>query len=366
MSGEGGEEQGDKTFEPTQKRLEEARRRGEVPHSADLTTAMAYGGFLAAALSLGAGSLLALGDQLTTLLAQATSLSETAFAGGPQPLWGATIAGTVGATWPWFALPAALALLSVIGQGAVVFAPEKLAPKGSRVSPMAQFGQRFGQDGLVEFAKSLAKVAIYAVVLGRLVWAATPRLLEMVGQDPGAATLVLLDLLAELLVGLCLVAIAVGLGDLVWQRMRFTARNMMSRREVTDEMKESEGDPHVKGQRRQRGIAIAMNRMLVDVDTAHVVIVNPTHYAVALRWDRAGGRAPHCVAKGVDDVARAIRERAALAGVPIRSDPPTARALHASVEIGAEVGRGDWRAVAAAIRFAEKLRTKTTKTGAPR
>ena len=364
MSGEAPEE-GDKTFEPTQKRMDDARRKGEVPHSADLTTAMAYGGFLAAALSLGAGSLLALGASLSTLLAQASGLSEAAFgqdgAGGGQPLWGAVLGETARAAWPWFALPAGAALLSVLAQGAVVFAPTKLAPQSSRVSPLAQAKQKFGIDGLVEFLKGLLKLTIYAVVLGRAVWRATPRLLETAGQSPGVATAVLLDLAAGLLMELCLVAVALGVGDLVWQRLRFMRRQMMSRREVTDEMKESEGDPHVKGQRRQRAQAIAMNRMMADVDGAHVVIVNPTHYAVALRWDRAAGRAPTCVAKGVDEVARAIRERAALAGVPVRSDPPTARALHASVEIGAEVGRDDWRAVAAAIRFAERLRAKAAR-----
>jgi flagellar biosynthetic protein FlhB len=133
---------------------------------------------------------------------------------------------------------------------------------------------------------------------------------------------------------------------------------MMTRKEMTDEMKESEGDPHVKGQRRSRAIAIATNRMLADVDAADVVVVNPTHYAVALKWDRVRGDAPRCVAKGVDEVAARIRERATLAGVPIHRDPPTARALHASLEIGDEVARADWRAVAAAIRFAEKMRAR--------
>jgi flagellar biosynthetic protein FlhB len=125
-----------------------------------------------------------------------------------------------------------------------------------------------------------------------------------------------------------------------------------------DEQKESEGDPHFKGQRRQRGIGIAMNQMLADVAKADVVIVNPTHYAVALSWNRGSTRAPVCVAKGTDEIAARIREMAAEHAVPIRRDPPTARALYASVEIGEEIGREHFRAVAAAIRFAEGLRRK--------
>ena len=111
-------------------------------------------------------------------------------------------------------------------------------------------------------------------------------------------------------------------------------------------------------QRRQRGQEIATNRMLQDVGTADVVVVNPTHYAVALKWNRKARGAPICVAKGVDDVAARIRERAAEAGVPIHSDPPTARAIHANVEIGQQIQPEQYRAVAAAIRFAETMRKR--------
>ncbi|NCM97925.1 MAG: flagellar biosynthesis protein FlhB, partial [Rhodobacterales bacterium] len=129
-------------------------------------------------------------------------------------------------------------------------------------------------------------------------------------------------------------------------------------KEMMDENKDSEGDPHTKAARRQRGYDIATNRMLEDVPQADVIVVNPTHYAVALKWDRAARRAPVCVAKGVDEIAARIRERAAAAGVPIHRDPPTARALHASVEIGQEIRPDQYRAVAAAIRFAEAMRKR--------
>jgi flagellar biosynthetic protein FlhB len=132
----------------------------------------------------------------------------------------------------------------------------------------------------------------------------------------------------------------------------------MSRKEVMDEYKESEGDPHFKAARRQRAQDIATNRMLADVEGADVVIVNPTHYAVALRWDRGKGGAPVCVAKGVDEIARVIRERAALHGVPVHSDPPAARSIYAAVELGQEIRIEHFRAVAAAIRFADAMRKK--------
>ena len=126
---------------------------------------------------------------------------------------------------------------------------------------------------------------------------------------------------------------------------------------MMDELKQSEGDPLMKQQRRQRGQEIAMNRMLADVPKADVVIVNPTHFAVALQWDKTRA-APLCLAKGVDETAARIRELAQEYAVPLHSDPPTARALYAEVNIGEEIRPEHYRAVAAAIRFAENIRNK--------
>ena len=132
----------------------------------------------------------------------------------------------------------------------------------------------------------------------------------------------------------------------------------MSFQDLKDETKRTEGDPHMKQSRQQRGREIAMNRMLLDVPKADVIIVNPTHYAVALKWSRAPGSAPICVAKGVDEIAKRIREAAVEHQVPIHSDPPTARALHATVDIGDEIEPEHYQAVAAAIRFADALRNQ--------
>ena len=125
-----------------------------------------------------------------------------------------------------------------------------------------------------------------------------------------------------------------------------------------DETKESEGDPHFKQTRRQRGQEIAMTQMMADVPRADVVIVNPTHYAVALMWSREPGAAPTCVAKGVDETAKRIRQIAQESAVPIHSDPPTARALHATVDIGVEIPTEHFAAVAAAIRFSDAIRKR--------
>lgn len=221
-----------------------------------------------------------------------------------------------------------------------------------------QFANKFGRAGLFEFAKSSAKLTIYSVILGVFLVFQSTAILGTLYYSPAIATAELLRLSLLLMSVVLVVALVLGGIDLVWQRAEHVRKNRMSRKEITDEVKESEGDPTMKQQRRQRGVTLAMNQMLADVPKADVVIVNPTHYAVALKWDRLTGRAPVCVAKGVDLVAGRIRDCAREAGVPVHSDPPTARALHAAIEVGEEIQTEHYKAVAAAIRFAEQIRRK--------
>ncbi|MBI1417343.1 MAG: flagellar type III secretion system protein FlhB [Limimaricola sp.] len=343
-------EDDDKPFEATQKRLDDARAKGEVPRSADVTTAAGYGGFLLAATVMGPASIGTLGTILERLLSAAGSPGATKD-GWPLGAIAAAVA-------PWFVLPAALALLSLLAQRGLVFAPSKLAFKGSRISPLKTAGQKFGRTGLFEFGKSLAKLVLYAVTLGLYLSQRMPRILLALELAPGQVAAEIGALCLGLVSMVLVIAVALGLADLVWQHAEHARRHRMSRQEMIDETKQSEGDPALRQQRRQKGISIAMNRMLADVPKADVIVVNPTHYAVALRWDRKSGRAPVCVAKGVDEVAARIRSVAQEHGIPIHADPPTARALHASLEIGDEVQSQHYRAVAAAIRFAEAMRAR--------
>jgi flagellar biosynthetic protein FlhB len=171
----------------------------------------------------------------------------------------------------------------------------------------------------------------------------------------------MLHLLLRFLALVFAVWLALGAVDYLWQRAQHHHRNRMSHQEMRDELKQSEGDPHAKGERRRRGREIASNHMLDNVASASVVIVNPTHFAVALKWSPQSLGAPVCVAKGVDEIAARIRERARAAGVPIHSDPVTARALFASVKLDSEVRPEHYAAVAAAIRFAETMRARAEK-----
>ncbi len=356
MSDEQGDD--DKQFEPSQKKLDDARKKGEVPRSVDLNTAAAYAGVLLAAVAFGPAMMRNLGEAMMVLLGQANDLARVAFSGSQSPLIGGVVWRVVSLVAPLFALPAIFALLSVIAQRAFVVAPDKVKPKASRISPIQGAKNKFGRNGLFEFAKSFSKLIIYGVVLGVFLSTQMDRMMGAMYMSPGMVTVALLRMLTQLMLLVLTVALCLGAVDFLWQRAEHLRKHRMSRKEMMDEMKQSEGDPVMKQQRRQKGIDLAMNQMLADVPDADVVIVNPTHYAVALAWDKLSGTAPVCVAKGTDEIAARIREVAAEHGVPLHSDPPTARALHATVDIGEEVPPDHYRAVAAAIRFAESIRKK--------
>lgn len=354
----GGAEDNDKQYEPTQKKLDDARKKGEIARSTDLNTAASYSGILLVAIALGASTLSGFGQLLSGMIANADKMSEVFFSDSAHPISGGVIKGLMNHVSPWFLIPGLVVLLVILAQRSFVVAPSKLAPKLSRISPLSNAKNKFGRSGLFEFAKSFAKLLIYSIVLALFLRAKMPEILSTVHLPPAMVTSVLLRLVIEFLSIVLLIALAIGAVDFLWQRAEHNRRNMMSRKEMTDETKQSEGDPHMKQKRRQKGYDIAMNQMLADVPEADVIIVNPEHYAVALKWDRSAGSAPICVAKGVDEIAARIREVASENGVPIHRDPPTARTLYATVEIGEEIRPEQYRPVAAAIRFAETMRKK--------
>jgi flagellar biosynthetic protein FlhB len=350
----------DKQYEPTQKKLDDARKKGEFAKSADLTTAAGYAGFLIVAWASGASSLLAMGALLRHFLDRPEAISSEMFVARSSPIVGGLLQDLGVTLSPWATVPGLLALLVLLAQRGLVFAPAKLKPQASRLSVVKGFGNKFGRSGLFEFAKSLVKLSIYSAVLGVFLVRQGNAILGTLYLSPALATARLLSLSLALMGVVFIVALTIGLIDLVWQRAEHLRKNRMSRKEMTDEQKEAEGDPMMKQQRRQKAVSLAMNQMLADVPHADVVIVNPTHYAVALKWHKSKGQAPVCVAKGVDAVAERIRAVASEAGVPIRSDPPTARALFASIGVGEEITTEHYRAVAAAIRFAESLRRRAS------
>lgn len=356
MSGSDDQSPGEKEHAPSQKKLDDARRQGDIAKSTELTAAAAYGGLLVAAL-VGSAAVTAAATAGVILLDQAPALAQLTSAAA-HPVVGGLLTATILPLTLFLLVPAMFSLGALVAQRGIVIAPEKLKPKLSRISPLALAKQKFGPEGLFEFGKSFVKLILVSLVLAYFLIGHADMILASAATDPRLGILYLFGLMGWFLGIVIALTASIGVIDLLWQRHALMKRNRMTRQEMLDEMKDSEGDPQTKAQRRQRGQEIAMNQMLADVAKANVVIVNPTHYAVALKWQRGARTAPILVAKGVDEVARKIRERAAESGVPIHSDPPTARAIHASVDLGKPIQPNHYRAVAAAIRFAEAMRKR--------
>lgn len=352
------EDDAERTHEATAHKLAEARRKGEVPRSADLSTAAGYLGILVAAWLVGPNSIQAFVATLMVLLEQADLLASKSFLTSTHVLTGNLVWTVILALSPWFAFPAVAVILSVLAQRSFVVSGKKVEPKLSRVSLVSNAKNKFGRNGLFEFSKSFVKLLIYSVVLALFIRSRLDEMIVALNTTPLIVAALLARMSTEFLFVVFLISLSVGGIDAVWQHHEHLRKNRMTRKEVKDETKESEGDPHVKQQRRQKGYEIATTQMMREVPQADVVIVNPSHYAVALKWSRKRGEVPICVAKGVDEMARRIRETAMEAGVPIQRDPPTARALFATVEIGQGIDESQFRSVAAAIRFAENMRSR--------
>ncbi len=348
----------EKPFEPTPNKLRKAREKGEIAKSSDLSVVAAYVGLAIAVLTIGKIVVEQLGTLFLILIEQSGPLSLQLVRGPSQSLV-AEITTRIGVTvLAFFAIPAAAVLLSLVAQRALILAPNKLKPRLSRISVISNARNKFGRQGLFEFAKSFVKLVLYSVCLALFLRANLAEIITSSAVQPRSSILLMVNFLTRFLAIVIAVALMIGVVDYLWQYSEHIRKNRMSRKEILDETKDSEGDPHMKQQRQRRAQDIAANQMMADVPTADVVVVNPTHYAVALKWSRAPGEAPVCVAKGVDEIAAAIRAAAEDAGVPVHPDPPTARALHATVAIGQEIPAEHYRPVAAAIRFAEAMRKR--------
>lgn len=353
----------DKSYEATPQKLEDARKKGDIPKSQDAMTAASYIGLLIALSAGGALAISGFGVAGSAAFSRADMLAPRLLSDSGGTVASAWFWSVIGPLSPIFLLPLALVLGAVLAQQALVFAPEKLMPKLSRLSILSNAKEKFGITGLVNFAKSVVKLVAISGVLFAFLLGRTDELIGLIHAAPRAAPAEIATLAIALFWRIAVIACVIGAIDLVWQRADHARKQRMTYEEVKEEHKRSEGDPVQKGERRRRAEEIATNRMMLDVPKADVVIVNPTHYAVALQWRRGEEAAPRVVAKGVDGVAFRIRDAATLANVPIHEDPPTARALEATTDIGDAISPTHYKAVAAAIRFAESMRAKARAQG---
>jgi len=346
-------DESDKTEDPTLKRLEDALQRGDVAKSQEVNTWFVIAG---AALVL-AGFSGSLSSGLTAtfrgLMANAhrVPIDHGGLINLVQKLEVEVLAAT--------AIPILLLALAAIGgnmiQHRLVWSAEQLKPKLSKISPIAGAKRLFSKIAVVNFAKGLVKLALIGALMLWVLWPERHRLDALVVMD----VTTLLDLTRSLtlkLVGSVVAVLAVIAAlDYLFQYRTWYNRQKMSLREMKEEFKHSEGDPHIKAKIRQIRQERTRKRMMAAVPKASVVITNPTHYAVALQYER-GMNAPVCVAKGVDNIALKIREVAAEHHIPVVENPPLARALHATVEIDREIASDHYKAVAEVIGYVMRLR----------
>ncbi len=359
-----GDDSGEKSHDASQQKIDKSRKKGDIARSMDVSAAAGYVGFFIALSFVGVQGAGQAAAVLAQVFGHADTLSRSLLSSGGSSMAAQLFGQVLLALVPLFLLPFTAALLVSLAQRIFIFAPEKLRPKGNRISPITGFKNKFGSKGIVEFLKAVSKMTLVSVGVYLLLRGQKDEILGMVQASPAEVALELGNILGSMLLMVMSIAILIALADFLWQKYHHLQKLRMSFKELQDESKEAEGDPHMKGKRRQRAQEIATNQMLHDVPRADVVVVNPTHYAVALEWARKPGTAPVVIAKGVDDVARRIREAATESGVPIHSDPPTARALHATVKIGHEIDPEHYRAIAAAIRFAADMRAKAKERDA--
>jgi flagellar biosynthetic protein FlhB len=355
-----------KTEDATPRKLQQARERGEVVKTPDVASLASLAG-AASVVALGGGYLSRnLMGALTPFIAHPDSINFDND-GGMQVLRAALMAAAPVMGAVVLAACAAGVFGNVIQTG-FMFSPEKLSFSFEKVSPVAGFKRIFGIDGFVQFLKSLLKVSLTALLAW---WVLNPHINELenlASLDPAAMLGFAADILRRLVFAVAAFLIVVAGADWFWQRQRFLARMRMTKEELKEDFKQSEGDPHIKAKQKQMRHERARRRMMQAVPTATVVVMNPTHYAVALKYDANEAPAPLCVAKGVDSLALKIRAIAEEAGVPVIEDAPLARALYATVDIDEIIPTAHYEAVAKIIGFilnaGRKVQARTLRSGA--
>jgi flagellar biosynthetic protein FlhB len=344
---------GERTEDPTQKKLDDALERGDVVKSQEVNT-----WFIIAGATL---ILLGFSGQIGSDLQ--TSLRGFLANGYDIPVDGRglmRLTERLGIElFAALAVPFLLLMLAALGgnmlQHRLVWSMESLTPKLSKISLGAGFKRLFSKEALVNFAKGLLKLALLGSVMTAILWPERNRLETLVTVDPAALLPFTKSLSLSVMGSVVAILAIVAAADYLFQYRQWFERQKMSLQEIKDEYKQTEGDPMIKGRLRQLRMARNRKRMVAEVPKASVIITNPTHYAVALQYER-GMNAPICLAKGVDTVALKIREIAKAHNIPIVENRPLARALHATAEIDKEIPTEHYKAVAEVIGYVMRLR----------
>jgi flagellar biosynthetic protein FlhB len=347
------EDSDDKTEDPTQKRLDDALAKGDVTKSQEVNTWFIIAGatliLSTFSGSIGGGIL----KPLRTLLANAGQLrTDGAALLALSNTLGYAVLGAIGVPLLMLAIAA---VAGNMVQHRLVWSSESLTPKFSKISPGAGLKRILGKQAVANFAKGVFKLIALAAVMMAVLWPERHRLESFLMFDPSAILDVTTSLTLQLMGAVVAMLTVVAIADYFFQYRQWFERQKMSLQEIKDEFKQSEGDPHIKAKIRQLRQQRMKKRMMAAVPNASVIITNPTHYSIALSYDR-GMSAPICVAKGVDNVAFKIREVARKHDIPIVENVTLARALYATVDIDEEIPVEHYHAVAEIIGYVMGLK----------
>src|SRR6185312_1115416 len=343
----------ERTEEPSQKRLEEALKRGDVVKSQEVNTWFVMAGATLVVMAFSAGMSRDLAATMRGLLANSWQIPVD---GPALPALFKKIGGEVVAA---VAIPFLVLMLAAVAgnlvQHKLVWSFDGLMPKLSRLSLLAGLKRVISMQGSANFAKGLVKIVVVGTVLAALMRPEREHMEALVHADPLALLLYMFKITLKLMGTVVAMLAVVAAADYLFQYRQWYDKQKMSLRDLKEEFKESEGDPAIKGKLKQLRQARMRKRMMAAVPKASVVITNPTHFAVALQYER-GMAAPICVAKGVDALALKIREIATEHRIPIVENPPLARALHATVQIDQPIPPEHYKAVAEVIGYVMRLR----------
>jgi flagellar biosynthetic protein FlhB len=341
------------TEQPTQKRLEQAREAGDGVKSAEVSAFVLLAGGTLAIAMFGRSVAVGVAELLTQFIQEPDQMAVDG--GGLASLLRGVLLHLATILAPFMGVMLVAALAGHVLQSRPGFNPEKLMPDFSKLSPMAGLSRIFGLDGVINLLKGVIKIVIVGVAIWTQLWPERGILEGILTESPQAVVGDMNHLLFKVLVAALLALLVIAGLDYFVQYTRFMRRNRMSRQEIKEEFRQSEGDPVIKARVRQIRQERARKRMMAAVPEATVVITNPTHYAVALKYESGKTAAPICVAKGVDALALRIRAVAEEHAIPVIENPPLARALHASVEVDDAIPPEHYKAVAQVIGYVLRL-----------
>lgn len=358
------EDKSSKTEEASEQKLNKARKKGDVPTTKEPGNLASFLALLIIAAIVAPAEVPKLAGHLSRLIEDAPAFVISGGAAGMGDLRDIVMGAMISVAAFMVKIMAVFTMCAFFGsgfQGPFLFAAERMRPKFSKISPASGIKRLLGVQNLVEFGKNVVKLTVLMSMTTWIVWDILMMLLPGSGMFPENVPWLISDRAATMLTMICVFMFPIAVADFAWKRFSYMRKQKMTLKEVRDEHKDSDGDPHIKGKRDQIRRARAKARLATAIPTATLIVTNPTHYAVALKYERGVDMAPVCVGKGADLTAARIRKIAHEHEIPVIESVALARALHASVEVDETIPEAHWAAVAELVGFVYDLKRRVRR-----